>query len=100
MKVSGEVTNKIVLKLPLKSLNNNLVIVRIDLKTKHSVQRLRLGVMKCTEIEQLSGFQTFEIVSEEAKTCHKRAIWIQPDEFSDDGLFEEALQAVKRPRLD
>ena len=101
MQISGQVMKKIVIELPPKPLNTNLVIVRIDLKTKNSVQRLRLGVMKGAEIEQLSGFQTFEILPQEVKTCHKRAIWIQPDDFSDDdGLFEEALQALKRPRLD
>ena len=75
------------------------VLVRIKLRVRGKIWKLKVGPAKQVFVENMKGCQKFDLIHKHSNGFW-RANWIEPDDFSDDELFDAAVQATKRQRLE
>ena len=71
---------------------------RIKMKMSSKTVTVKLSPMKRELFDQLIGRQKFEVQASSSNQF--KGNWIEPEDFSDNELFDDALNAAKRPRLD
>ena len=82
-----------VFNFPDKPFLEPLSCVKVKLLVNGFIKNLNLGVMKRNSIPDLNGVQKFQV---EAKHGYYKAELV--DEYSDNHLFEAALESAKRSR--
>ena len=75
------------------------VLVRIKVRVRGKIWKLKVGPTNQFSVENMKGCQKFDLLHEHSNGFW-RANWIEPDDFSDDELFDAAVQATKRQRLE
>ena len=98
MIIEGLVLKKSYLKVIENGSDKFLLSPRIKMKMTSKTLTVKLSPMKQELFDQLVGRQKFEVQVLNSNTF--KGNWIEPEDFSDNELFDEALNAVKRPRLE
>lgn len=97
MIIEGLVVKKSYSKV-IENGSDQLLSARIKMKMTSKTVTVKLSPMKRDLFDQLIGRQKFDVQASNSNTF--KGNWIEPEDFSDNELFDEALNAAKRPRLD